>query len=78
MKAYRILFGFARGRRGEVVNVSDEHARRLLEAGLIASVPEDVPEARETKVITPEVKEGDNGPTEQRRTRRKLAEPESG
>ncbi len=78
MKAYKILFSFMRGRRGDVVNISNEHAPALLEAGLIASVPQDSPEARETKVITPETKEGDDGPTEQRRPRRKSAEPEGG
>lgn len=78
MKPYQILFSFMRGRRGDVIHVSDEHAPGLLEAGLITPVTEDTPEARETKVIAPETKEGEGAPTEQRRTRRKSAEPDGG
>lgn len=58
MKKYRITFGFMRGRRGDIVEVSDEHAASLLEAGLIEPVKAGTAEARETATVTPESKEG--------------------
>ena len=71
MKDYVVLFGFLRGRRGDVISVPDEHAPALLAAGLIAPAPV-APGPEERAVVTPEAKEGGNvpGPTPGRRQRR--------
>lgn len=58
MNQYRVLYGFMRGRRGDVIEVPDEHAPGLIAAGLIAPVHEGTAEARETRTVTPEIKEG--------------------
>lgn len=67
---YRILFGFMRGKAGEVIEVNQADAGILLDAGLIA--PLDVAENRETKVVVPESKEGggaDNSNAGRRRSK---------
>lgn len=73
MKQYRVLFGFMRGRRGDVIEVPDEHAPGLIAAGLLAPVREGTAEARETRTVTPEIKEGGAGSdaTERKRPGRK-------
>ncbi len=82
MKKYRVLFSFMRGRRGETVPVSDEHAPALIAAGLIEPIREGTAEARETKVVTPEPKEGSGDTTrdaaEPRRAGRQRRAPENG
>lgn len=69
MKDYRILFGFLRGRRGDIVQLDDDTARDLVDAGLVEPVKAGRHEPEERKVVTPEVKEGGAGaaPTAGRR-----------
>lgn len=58
MKDYRILFGFMRGGRDDVIQLDDDTARNLMDAGLVepAKPVKHAPEER--KVDVPEVKEG--------------------
>lgn len=78
MKKYRVLFGFQRGRKGEVIEVHDDHAPSLIEAGLIAPVKPDTAEARETRTVTPESKEGGSDAAKPKRTGRKPGESSGG